>query len=43
MFQIVRFDGGEYYSRAGEFNELRQITNEQWDMMEAMIRKTKGS
>ncbi|KAJ8303405.1 hypothetical protein KUTeg_019801 [Tegillarca granosa] len=41
--EIVRFDGGEYYSRAGEFNELRQITNEQWDMMEAMIRKTKGS
>ncbi|KAK3605737.1 hypothetical protein CHS0354_013535 [Potamilus streckersoni] len=41
--EVVRFDGGEYVSRAGEFNELRVITKEQWDMMEKMIRSTKGS
>lgn len=40
---IIRMDGGEYVSMAGEFNELRQVTKEQWDMMEAMIRNTKGS
>lgn len=30
---------------AGEFNALSIVTNEQWDMMEAMIRKQnkKGS
>ncbi|KAL3859788.1 hypothetical protein ACJMK2_009982 [Sinanodonta woodiana] len=41
--EVVRFDGGEYVSRAGEFNELRDITKDQWDMMEKMIRSTKGS
>lgn len=40
---VVRLDGGEYVSMAGEFNELRRVTSEQWNMMEAMIRKTKGS
>lgn len=43
IFQVIRFDGGEYVMRAGEFNDLRVITNEQWDQLEAMIRKTKGS
>ncbi len=28
---------------AGEFNQLTRITDEQWDMLEAMIRATKGS
>jgi len=40
---VFRFDGGEYPSLAGEFNQLREVTNEQWDMMEKMIRKVKGS
>ncbi|NXL93985.1 DECR protein, partial [Alectura lathami] len=40
---VVRMDGGEYVSMAGEFNDLREVTKEQWDIMEAMIRKTKGS
>ncbi|XP_072304486.1 2,4-dienoyl-CoA reductase [(3E)-enoyl-CoA-producing], mitochondrial [Eucyclogobius newberryi] len=40
---VVRLDGGEYVSMAGEFNELRRVSNQQWDLMEAMIRKTKGS
>ncbi|XP_053876145.1 2,4-dienoyl-CoA reductase [(3E)-enoyl-CoA-producing], mitochondrial [Malaclemys terrapin pileata] len=40
---VIRMDGGEYVSMAGEFNDLKKVTNEQWDMMEALIRKTKGS
>ncbi|XP_036931117.1 2,4-dienoyl-CoA reductase, mitochondrial isoform X2 [Acanthopagrus latus] len=40
---VIRFDGGEYVSMAGEFNELRRVTPDQWKMMEAMIRNTKGS
>uniref|UniRef100_A0A674GZN4 2,4-dienoyl-CoA reductase 1 n=1 Tax=Taeniopygia guttata TaxID=59729 RepID=A0A674GZN4_TAEGU len=40
---VIRMDGGEYVSMAGEFNDLKRVTKEQWDMMEAMIRKTKGS
>uniref|UniRef100_A0A673CRH7 2,4-dienoyl-CoA reductase [(3E)-enoyl-CoA-producing], mitochondrial n=1 Tax=Sphaeramia orbicularis TaxID=375764 RepID=A0A673CRH7_9TELE len=40
---VIRFDGGEYVSMAGEFNDLRRVTPEQWKMMEAMIRSTKGS
>ncbi|XP_075993527.1 2,4-dienoyl-CoA reductase [(3E)-enoyl-CoA-producing], mitochondrial isoform X1 [Genypterus blacodes] len=40
---VVRFDGGEYVSMAGEFNELRQVTSEQWDKLESLIRSTKGS
>lgn len=41
--EVVVFDGGEYVSMAGEFNEFRKVPNEMWDQMEAMIRKTKGS
>ncbi|KAG9342814.1 hypothetical protein JZ751_015686 [Albula glossodonta] len=40
---IIRMDGGEYVSMAGEFNDLRKVTKEQWAMLESMIRKTKGS
>ncbi|KFU97000.1 hypothetical protein N339_03011, partial [Pterocles gutturalis] len=40
---VIRMDGGEYVSMAGEFNDLKTVTKEQWDTMEAMIRKTKGS
>ncbi|XP_060905449.1 2,4-dienoyl-CoA reductase, mitochondrial [Labrus mixtus] len=40
---VIRFDGGEYVSMAGEFNELKKVTPDQWDVMEAMIRSTKGS
>lgn len=36
--QTVTFDGGEFRSLAGEFNKLRSITKEQWDMMEQIIR-----
>jgi len=41
--EIVRFDGGELNYMGGEFNALRAVPNEMWDMMEAMIRNTKGS
>ncbi|XP_061117897.1 2,4-dienoyl-CoA reductase [(3E)-enoyl-CoA-producing], mitochondrial-like isoform X2 [Conger conger] len=40
---VIRMDGGEYISIAGQLNYLQKVTNEQWSMMEAMIRKTKGS
>lgn len=40
---VIRFDGGEYVSMAGEFNDLRQVTPDEWKMMEMMIRSTKGS
>ncbi|XP_052060592.1 2,4-dienoyl-CoA reductase [(3E)-enoyl-CoA-producing], mitochondrial-like isoform X2 [Mytilus californianus] len=40
--EVVKFDGGEYVSRAGEFNDLKVVTKEQWDMLEAMIRKAKS-
>lgn len=36
---IVHFDGGEAVALAGEFNALSQVTEEQWDMLESMIRK----
>ncbi|XP_052815385.1 2,4-dienoyl-CoA reductase [(3E)-enoyl-CoA-producing], mitochondrial-like isoform X1 [Mya arenaria] len=41
--EVVKLDGGEYYSRAGSFNELRDVTKEQWDMLAQMIKSTKGS
>ncbi|KAM3614890.1 uncharacterized protein V6R79_020289 [Siganus canaliculatus] len=40
---VIRFDGGEYVSMAGEFNSLSKVTPDQWKVMEAMIRNTKGS
>ncbi|KAM3927708.1 2,4-dienoyl-CoA reductase [(3E)-enoyl-CoA-producing], mitochondrial [Leptodactylus fuscus] len=40
---IIRMDGGEYVFMAGEFNALQKVTGEQWDIMEKMIRNTKGS
>ncbi|KAG7336235.1 hypothetical protein KOW79_000928 [Hemibagrus wyckioides] len=40
---IIRLDGGEYVFMAGEFNPLSKVTQEQWTVMEAMIRNTKGS
>ncbi|XP_043116055.1 2,4-dienoyl-CoA reductase, mitochondrial [Puntigrus tetrazona] len=40
---IIRMDGGEYVSLAGEFNGMKAVTKEQWAIMEAKIRNTKGS
>ena len=36
--ETVTFDGGEFNALAGEFNQLRIVKDEQWDMMEQMIR-----
>ncbi|ESO98315.1 hypothetical protein LOTGIDRAFT_213936 [Lottia gigantea] len=41
--QIIRLNGGEYPSEAGMFNPLKLVSNEQWDMLEKMIRSVKGS
>jgi 2,4-dienoyl-CoA reductase len=38
VFQTVTLDGGEFRSLAGEFNQLRKVTNDQWDLMEQIIR-----
>lgn len=40
---VIPFDGGESVNMAGEFNVLQAITKEQWDQIEAGIRKMKGS
>ncbi|XP_016041152.2 2,4-dienoyl-CoA reductase [(3E)-enoyl-CoA-producing], mitochondrial [Erinaceus europaeus] len=40
---VIRFDGGEEALISGEFNSLRKVTPEEWDTIEGLIRKTKGS
>ncbi|MBN3305644.1 DECR protein, partial [Amia calva] len=40
---VIRMDGGEYVSMAGEFNSLKKVTKEQWAALETLIRSTKGS
>lgn len=40
---MVRLDGGEIPYTAGMFNKLSRVSNDQWDIMEQMIRKVKGS
>ncbi|MEJ1275280.1 24-dienoyl CoA reductase 1 mitochondrial [Cricetulus griseus] len=41
--KVIRFDGGEEVFLSGEFNSLKKVTKEEWDIMEGLIRKTKGS
>ena len=38
--ETVHLDGGEFRQLAGEFNKLKKITPDQWDMMEQIIRST---
>ncbi|XP_014643529.1 PREDICTED: 2,4-dienoyl-CoA reductase, mitochondrial isoform X1 [Ceratotherium simum simum] len=40
---VIRFDGGEEVLISGEFNSLSKVTKEQWETIEGLIRKTKGS
>ncbi|KAF6026731.1 DECR1 [Bugula neritina] len=40
---MIRFDGGEIPFTAGMFNGLTKVPQQQWDMLEKMIRKVKGS
>uniref|UniRef100_A0A8C8YUT2 2,4-dienoyl-CoA reductase [(3E)-enoyl-CoA-producing], mitochondrial n=1 Tax=Prolemur simus TaxID=1328070 RepID=A0A8C8YUT2_PROSS len=39
----IRFDGGEEALISGELNSLRKVTKEQWDKIEELTRKIKGS
>ena len=39
--EVVTIDGGEWLYGAGEFNQLEQIPEAMWDMLEQMIKKKK--
>jgi len=39
--EVITIDGGEWLQGAGQFNDLKAIPNEMWDILEAQIRKTK--
>jgi len=39
--EVITIDGGEWLKGAGEFNMLEEISDEMWDMLEAMIRGKK--
>ncbi|XP_054765159.2 2,4-dienoyl-CoA reductase [(3E)-enoyl-CoA-producing], mitochondrial-like [Lytechinus pictus] len=41
--EVFRFDGGQTLQASGMFSSYLQLTNENWDETESMIRKTKGS
>ena len=41
--EVITIDGGEWLQGAGQFNGLEAVTPEMWDMLEAIIRNTKGS
>ncbi|MBT8387712.1 MAG: SDR family oxidoreductase [Ignavibacteria bacterium] len=41
--EVVTIDGGEWLKGAGQFNILEEVPREMWDMIEQMVRKTKGS
>jgi len=38
--ESITFDGGEFRSLAGEFNQLKKVPEEMWDAMEQMIRSS---
>ncbi|CAD5114270.1 DgyrCDS3412 [Dimorphilus gyrociliatus] len=39
--EVIRFDGGKLNCTAGEFNDLTKLSNEEWNMIEDMIRSKK--
>jgi len=41
--EVITFDGGESPYMAGEFNALTAVSEQEWNMMENIIRNTKGS
>jgi len=41
--EVVTIDGGEWLQGAGQFNMLEAIPSEMWEMIEKMVRNTKGS
>ena len=40
--QVIAFDGGEVNYRAGEFNDLENISKENWDMIMDAARSDKS-
>lgn len=36
--QIIGFEGGEFVTRSGTFNQLRELDNSTWDQLEQIIR-----
>ena len=41
--EVITIDGGEWLQGAGQFIGLEAVTPDMWDMLEQMIRNTKGS
>jgi NAD(P)-dependent dehydrogenase (short-subunit alcohol dehydrogenase family) len=41
--EVVTIDGGEWLQGAGEFNLLNEVTSEEWDTIEKMVKNVKGS
>lgn len=39
--EVVTIDGGEWLQGAGQFNDLLEVTEQQWDMLAQMTRKGK--
>jgi NAD(P)-dependent dehydrogenase (short-subunit alcohol dehydrogenase family) len=39
--EVVTIDGGEWLQGAGQFNDLLEVTEEQWDVLAVMTRKGK--
>lgn len=39
--EVVTIDGGEWLQGAGEFNDLLEVTDGQWDMLAALTKKGK--
>lgn len=40
--EVITIDGGEWIKGAGQFNQLEEVPQEMWDMLEAMIRSKKN-
>ncbi len=40
--EVIVIDGGEWLQGAGQFNAFDQVTPEQWDMLQHMVKKRKG-
>ncbi|MGB5892806.1 MAG: SDR family oxidoreductase [Ignavibacteriaceae bacterium] len=41
--EVITIDGGEWLKGAGQFNMLEMVPEEMWDIIEQMVRKSKGS
>jgi NAD(P)-dependent dehydrogenase (short-subunit alcohol dehydrogenase family) len=40
--EVITIDGGEWIKGAGQFNQLEEVPQQMWDMLEAMIRSKKN-